>query len=215
VRGKAVEPLRSGGAHFAAAGSFYSHALAVCSGNRESEWIHQLNQLDRRLTATDREFVLLRLGWLDSVELDGSIGAHDAHDALLAHMDQAAPAAPVEVGRLRIPLEATIRILRSADRVLRADSPMREVNALAADVHDFLIRVHDVTAEAMNDRLHWERMMSSVLPVEPEAAAAGAVVMAAAGRTQTVGALMDRLALPPQALAPLRVGAEIAGFTRG
>jgi hypothetical protein len=87
---------------------------------------------------------------------------------------------------------------------------VNSVDTLTESVHEFLTRAHEVTAAAMNDQFHWRNLMSSVLPVEPEAAALGAVVMACAMRQQAADALMQRLDLPPQAIAPLVVGRAIA-----
>jgi hypothetical protein len=190
--------------HHVAVGSFYAHALAVCSADEDAGWLRRLDESHRPLSASDRALVLLRLGWLDTSVREGA-----AREALFAHMDQAAPVAPTEVGRLRIPLDATMRVLQAVDGMLYEDAG-RGIDAVAASTHDFLTRAHDVTAAAIADRFHWRNMLSSVLPVEPEAVALGAVVMAGAMRHKAEDRLMEQVDLPLRAVAPLVVGRAIA-----
>jgi hypothetical protein len=202
----AVEPLHAAADHFVAVGSPYAHALAVCGGDQDAAWVGRLGDGDRPLSAADRALVLLRLGWLDT-SLREPQGA--TRQALFAHIERAAPVGPTEVGRLRVPLDATLRVLRNVDAMLY-DDVGRGIDALAVSARDFLTRAHDVTAAAMADSFHWRNMLSSVLPVEPEAAALGAVVMAGAMRHQADDELMDRVNLPGPAVAPLVVGRAIA-----
>lgn len=204
----AIEPLRQGARHLAAVGSPYAHALAVCSADSDSVWLRRIDETDRPLTAADRALVLLRLGWLEASSLASD---DDTRQALFAHMDRATSVAATEVGRLRLPLDATMRVVRAVDAMLH-DEPGGDVDTLAGSAHEFLTRAHDITAEAMNDRFHWSRLMTSVLPVEPEAAAVGAVIMAGAVRRGAADELMQRLHLPPVATAPLVVGREIAAI---
>jgi hypothetical protein len=203
----AIEPFRGAAAHFEAVGSPYAHAVAVCAGDTQSEWVYTLDPSN--LTPSARELVLLRLGWLNasSVKTHGQV-----RRALFAHMDAATSVGASEVGRLRLPLSATVRVLESVV-VMLEDNSVRGLEAMSASVHDYLMRCHDLTALAMSDRFHWRNLMSGVLPVEPEAAALGAVVMASAFRRQGVGELLARLELPQAALVPLTVGLAIAQRT--
>jgi hypothetical protein len=132
----AVEPLRAAADHFAAVGSLYAHALAVCSGDQDAGWVRRLDDSDSPLSAADRALVLLRLGWLDTSPRERN-GA--AREALFAHMEEDAPVAPTEVGRLRIPLGATMRVLQAVDGMLHEDAG-RGIDAVAASTHDFLTR---------------------------------------------------------------------------
>jgi hypothetical protein len=203
---KAVASLRSAAAHFATTGSLFAHPLAVCSGDTSADWIGEFAEDGRALSPNERQLILLRLGWLDALK-----GGRDQeiHAALFAHIDRAAPDSAAAVGRVRVPLDATMRLLVSVDRMSGGNGD-REIRQVVASVHDFLIRAYDVTAAAMSDRLHWRSLMSSVLPVEPEAVALGAVVMASALQHGVGTELIDRLDLPPGALAPLIAGMGVA-----
>jgi hypothetical protein len=203
---EAAASLRSAAAHFALTGSLFAHPLAVCSGDTSAGWIGEFAEGDRALSPNERQLILLRLGWLDALK-----GGRDQeiHAALFAHMDHAAPDSAAVVGRVRVPLDATMRLLVSVDR-MSGDNGDREMRQIVASVHDFLIRAYDVTAAAMSDRLHWRSLMSSVLPVEPEAVALGAVVMASALQRGADEELINRLDLPPGALAPLIAGMGVA-----
>ena len=199
----AAEDLRAAAAHFEAVGSPYAHAVAVCGGDIQSSWMHELDRADRPLTASERELVLLRLAWL------GASGFSIARRALLMHLDAATVDTAEEVGRLRVPLGSVLRVLEAVARMLEDDSP-QALDRMSASVHDYLMRCHDITAQAMSDRFHWRNLMSSVLPVEPEAAALGAVVMAILVRRDLADELMTRLDLPAPALAPLLTGLSVA-----
>lgn len=203
---EAVASLHSAVVHFAATRSLFAHPLAVCSGDTSTDWIGEFTGGDRVLSPNGRQLILLRLGWLDAIE-----GGRDqeVRAALFAHMDRAAPDSAAKVGRMGVPLDATVRLLASVDRMIGDDGD-QDIRQVVPNVHDFLIRAHDVTAGAMSDRFHWRSLMSSVLPVEPEAVALGAAVMAAALQRGAEQELIGRLDLPPPALTPLLVGLGVA-----
>jgi hypothetical protein len=203
---EAAASLRSAAAHFSLTGSLFAHPLAVCSGDTSAGWIEELAEGGRALSPNERQLIMLRLGWLDALK-----GGQDQeiHATLFAHMNHAAPDSAAVVGRMRVPLDATMRLLASVDQ-MGGDDGDREMQEVVASVHDFLIRAYDVTAAAMSDRLHWRSLMSSVLPVEPEAVALGAVVMASALQHDTDEELIERLDLPPGALVPLIAGMDVA-----
>jgi hypothetical protein len=199
----AVESLSRSVQHFAEARSSYAHALAVCAGDLGSGWLDGLRQEGRPSNATESELLLLRLAWLDA-KAEGR--AEGVRAALLGQTEIAMPDGYAEAGRLGIPLSSTMRVL---DAVRRIDREQAYPGALAVPVRDFLTRAYEVTSAAMSDRWHWRRLMSSVLPVEPEAAALGAVVMSVAMRHGLEDELMERLRLPRTALVPLFVGGAI------
>lgn len=203
---EAAASLRSAAAHFTVTGSLFAHPLAVCSGDTSADWIEEFAEDGRALSPNDRQLILLRLGWLDALK-----GGRDQEirAALLAHLDHAAPDSATVVGRVRVPLDASMRLLVSVDR-MSGENRGREMRQMVVAIHDFLIRAYDVTAAAMSDRLHWRSLMSSVLPVEPEAVALGAVVMAWALQRGVDAEVFDTLDLPPGALAPLVAGMGVA-----
>jgi hypothetical protein len=86
---------------------------------------------------------------------------------------------------------------------------------LAGALHDYLLRLDDIARSARADGFHWRNLLSSVLPVEPEATAVGAIVAAAAmqyGMEDDVAASVD---LPSAATVPLHMGLTIARQSRG
>jgi hypothetical protein len=206
---EARNALRTAASHFTLLESSYSHPLAVCAANAEIASSALNSGDDRRLAASDRANVLLSLGWLDIAGEKQFIA--DARPSLLGHLDRAHSVAETRVGRLRLPLDATLRVISAADAVAHEEAGPK---ALVASLHDALIRIHDVTSSAAADRFHWRALMSSILPVEPEAAALCAVAMSAAMRHEAEAKVLDRLELPPLALAPLLVGREIARSSR-
>jgi hypothetical protein len=208
----AQEPLRMAAEHFRRLGNFFAHPLSVCAADTSAARA-ALDAPSGPLKAVDRAHVLLALGWVD-VDARGAMIDAEARqlggierDVLFTHMSQAEPVAAAEVGRLRVPLDATMRVVQAADAL--AHEGREHMRGLVTHLHDFLLRAHDVTAAAARDRFHWAQLMSSVLPVEPEAAALGAVVMRAATRRELADELMERLDLPPQAVAPLEVAGSI------
>ncbi|HEY6781116.1 MAG TPA: hypothetical protein VI111_09185 [Thermoleophilaceae bacterium] len=201
--GKAVEPLNLAAHHLAATGSFYAHALAVCAGDHDSAWVGRLEEQAPPSNATESELLLLRLGWLDA---GAGGGAEDVRGALREQLERATPGGYAEAGRLGIPLSSTMRVLEAVGAV---DREQAGVEALTLPLHDLLTRAYEVTAAAMSDTWHWRRLMSSVLPVEPELAALGAVVMAVARRHGIDGEVMERVRVPPPARVPLLVGGRI------
>jgi len=204
---EAAGSLRRSARHFAALGSAFAHPLAVCGTEAEIS-IGALGE-DRPLSAEERGDVLLALGWLDLTA--PTRVATQARNALQGHLELAGAVAETPVGRLRIPLDAAARVISAADSVAHEGTAL---DPLAASLHDALIRIHDVIAAAMRDRFHWRRLLSSVLPVEPEAAALGAIAMAAVMRHEADDEILRQFDLPRVTIAPLLVGREIARSAR-
>lgn len=207
--GEARPALLAAAGHSVAVGSTFAHPLAVCGADIGIAGT-ALKGTDRPLSADDRADVLLGLGWLDMAA--PSQAMDEARGVLHNHLEVARSVAETPVGRLRIPLEATIRVVSEADAVAHGGAD--GLAGLAASLHDALIRIHDVTSAAMGDRFHWRRLLSNVLPVEPEAAALGAIAMHATMRHEADAEMLDRLDLPPVSLVPLFVGREIARQAR-
>jgi hypothetical protein len=200
--GEARYPLQRGAQHFNALGSPFAHPLAVCGD--ETQIVGAALQEDRQLSAPDRANVLLALGWLDQTG-PGPVAA-DAHDALRSHLELAGPVAETPVGRLRVPMAAIAAVVAAADSAAHQEA---DLQPLVAAVHDVLIRIHDMTAAAMQDRYHWKNLLSGVLPVEPEAAALAAIAMAAAMRRGADDDVLGTLGREPAFVAPLLIGREI------
>lgn len=197
--------LRTAREHFSQLGSTYAHPLAVCGADTRAAYSAVEESDDRPLAPGDRANVLLALSWADMhVGQDN----YQPREAFGAHIQSAQPVAATEVGRLRMPLAAMMRVLNEAAAVFHEGEG--NVPRLVGAAHDFLIRAHDIAAAAMADHFHWQSLMCSALPVEPEAAAVGAIVMSAALRREADAEVMERLDLPSQALVPLIVGRRIA-----
>lgn len=188
--------------HFHANGSSFVYPLAICAQAPELA-LESLSRLPLELTAEDRANVLLALGW---IEVTAGDRFADARDLFREHLLMARPAAQAAVGRMRIPLGALTQTLEAADRTAREEEGPRR---LIAALHDALMRMHDVTAAAMADRYHWRGLMSSVLPVEPEAVVLAGAAMAVAQRAGFVGELLEGVDLSAVAQVPLLVAMEL------
>jgi hypothetical protein len=194
--------------YFAADRSTFSYPLAICAGESALA-LESLQDLPAALPAQNRSHALLALSWLDVT--DGgrrSQGSSPlARELLYRHLDGARAVTEARVGRMQIPLGAVAEVADAAALTAHGEGdPARLSRAL----HDALMRVHDVTAAAKSDRYHWQRLMSSVLPVEPEAVVLAGVAMAAAARAGYSEELVGRIDLPEIALVPMALGRELA-----
>jgi hypothetical protein len=168
-----------------------------------------LDEGDTALSPSSRAHVMLALGWLESTTPEVRAMAREA---LHAHAEAARPAATEPVGRVQLPFDAVMRVLGSCEALL--DQGADAMPALAGAVHDFLVRVDDISRAARADRFHWSNLLSSVLPVEPESAAVGAIVAAAASEQGMEEALPASIDLPPAATIPLHIGLAVARRSR-
>jgi hypothetical protein len=219
----ARQSLAPAALHLTASGTSFAYPVAICGGSAELALMSLLDAVPAA-TPADQANALLAWGWMnvaeDQEQPQGRVSTEGfrrpfeprhrvffAREMLQGHLDQARAAAQAPVGRLRIPLGAIAHVVNAADRVAQEqEGPVR----LATALHDALVRMHDVTAVAMADRYHWRRLMSSVLPVEPEAVVLAGVAVAAARRAGAVDDLFERMDLPPLATVPLLIGRELA-----
>lgn len=65
------------------------------------------------------------------------------------------------VGRLGLPMNLYTRVYRSA-------FPFSNHDKVLSPIADLLNRVAEVTRVAMQDEFHWQRLYSTILPIEPE-----------------------------------------------
>lgn len=198
------EDLLTAARHLAVVGSADAHTLFVCAGVTEP---YDLSGLD--VGPQDLVPLLVRLTWLrhagrddDPALLETLGGAHR----------RAADAGTAHVGRARIPVRLTLRVLESLDLI---EDPGPDGRAVAVQtvidtLRDWLARAGEATAEARRDRFHWQRMLGSTLPVEPEQVALIAAVMAAAQRHGLERQVLEALPREPVQRVPMLVGAEIA-----
>jgi hypothetical protein len=187
----------------------FAHPVAICAGDTDVSF-SALEERDTVLSPSSRAHVMLALGWLES----GSPEARGAaKQGLAAHAQAAAPAATESVGRIGLPLDATVRVLTAAEALLeegQAAMPM-----LTGALHDYLVRLDDIARAARADSFHWRSLLSSVLPVEPEATAVGAIVAAAAMQHSMEDDVATSIDLSPAATIPLHMGLAVARESRG
>lgn len=153
---------------------------------------------------------MLALGWLESASPPAR-GA--ARKGLAAHVRAAEAAAKEPAGRIGLPLEATARVLAAAEALL--DEGAAKMPQLAGALHDYLVRLDDIAGAARADGFHWRNLLSSVLPVEPEATAVGAIVAAAAMPHGMENDVAESIKLPSAATVPLHMGVTVARQSRG
>jgi len=187
----------------------FAHAVAVCAGDTDITF-SALDEGDTPLSPSSRAQVMLALGWLEAAS-PRARGA--AREGLAAHGRAAEPAATEAVGRIGLPLDATMRILSAAEALL--DEGAAEMPVVAGALHDYLVRFDDITRAARADGFHWRNLLSSVLPVEPEATAVGAIVARAAMHHGMEADLATSIDLSPAATVPLHLGLVVAHQSRG
>jgi hypothetical protein len=221
--GLAQQSLVPAALHLTANRNSFAYPVAICGGSAELA-LSSLLEAAPAGAPQDQANALLAWGWMgvaeDQAQPRGRVSAEGfgdrfesrqhpffAREVLQGHLDQARASAQMPVGRLRIPLGAIAHVVNAANRVAQEKEGAAR---LSMALHDALVRMHDVTAAAMADRYHWRRLMSSVLPVEPEAVVLAGVAAAAARRAGAVDDLFERMDLPPLAAVPLLMGREMA-----
>jgi hypothetical protein len=106
---------------------------------------------------------------------------------------------PTPVGRLGIPAYVVTRVAQAS-----ASAVPGEQDRIARPITGYLERVYEIVSRARRDRFHWSRLLSTVVPVEPEALAS-CMIAALATRQSETPPLSAAIDLPPAALAPLRI----------
>jgi len=189
----------------------FAYAVAICAGNTDVA-LNALEEGDTPLSPSARAHVMLALGWLES-KAPGARREAQAREGLAEHARAAEPVATEPVGRIGLPLDATVRVLAAAEAAF--DEGEAEMPALAAVLHDYLLRLDDSARAARADGFHWQNLLSSVLPAEPEATAVGAIVSTAAMEHGMENDLAASIELPSAATVPLHMGMAVARQSRG
>jgi hypothetical protein len=129
------------------------------------------------------------------------------------------------IGRLRIPIELYVWLIRASRGAAfatgaepevnvetDAEYQAREVQALAGAFEGFLLRADELVGRAISDGYHWSRCLTSLLPAEPELVAMATLSFTAALRRGLDRELRERLVarLPERARVPLELGHSIA-----
>ncbi len=112
------------------------------------------------------------------VGLDGLRSVADQLNGRASSLEGSA-LAMTAVGRLAIPLDVYLRFLRAVTNAVIQDEP----DALADATFAYFNRVDDRVRMAMMDRYHRRQILTTLLPVEPEALAVAIVALMAARRT--------------------------------
>lgn len=131
-----------------------------------------------------------------------------------SHLDERQSALPV--GRLGVPWAACERVLRSAAGLMsqnRADA-RRTTSPLLSAVSVYLGRLDEIVFAAMANRYQWHRLLSPVLPVEPEALAV-TMVAATAIRNAAQSSLAEVLDLPPRQATMARIADSLVSLGDG
>jgi hypothetical protein len=171
----------------------YANPLAVCAGGPERVWAAlDRPPNDERLDPAERAHELTALAWA-AVTTDEPGARRRYWD----RRSESEPVAPLPANRLGLPLATTMALLDAAV----SHSPER----LARAVDEMLSRIDDVFGAAMLDHYHWQRLMSRVMPVEPEIVAPLAVAVAVAGGAEQE---IERR-------APARVALDVASWIAG
>ncbi len=124
----------------------------------------------------------------------------------LSAVREAANSAP-PVSRFEVPLRAVVRSLDEANG--RSPAPNSTWSERYRDTFACLERMNEPYSVAMRDRFHWQRLQSSVLPVEPEFLAYGVALARLMGRSDRS---LERLRVEVSERAPaMAVMLDVAG----
>jgi len=205
---RATEAFAHAAAAYAELRSPWAAVLAVCADVRRpshlSEW-----EPDRPLFEHARpEAAVLSQLW----PFAANAGDYDLAGALDTLASSAGRATARPVGRLRIPLEHYLALGWAMSRLNAQDGDLSKLQLATAA---FLRRVDEFTRMAQVDSYHWARLRPGVLPVEPEAIAASAIV-SLASRTIT-GTLASEMLAPhvdSRELAPVLVAEALMDVER-
>lgn len=163
-------------------GPFYV-ALAICTNDTELIYDHVRRLSDRDVESdtppTDPETLLFDLLVATStVAIQGSDGF--AFRAMIRMLDQGDTFGMLPVDRLGLPLRLYLSIGRGVGEAVSGEDS--ELATLREALAEYLRRTDEIIAGAMNDRIHWNRLRSGVLPEEPETLATCVTVNAASRR---------------------------------
>jgi hypothetical protein len=186
----------------------FAHAVAICGADTRVAY-GALKEQSAPLSPSSRANVMLALGWLECVSPDVQAAAREGIDA---HTRAAEPSATQPVGRIGLPLHAIVRVVGAAEALLYDGSDA--MPSLTGALHDYLVRADDIARAARADSFHWRNLLSSVLPVEPESTAVGAIVAAAAMHHGMENAVAGSIELPPAATIPVQMGVAVARAAR-
>jgi hypothetical protein len=195
-------------------GNPFHLALAVCAGDEGLVRIYVLSGQQRFLEpqarAVDPNDLLY--GLLAAMSMFGS-GVYDDYptaELLPSLLDLGEELSPRPVGRLGLPLRLYLAVGRSIESTAFAYD--RELTSLRRALSDYLRHVDESVGAAMNDRFHWRRLRSGLLPVEPEALA----VCLAADRVSrrladlAVDALVADAGLTEREQVPARIATRLS-----
>ena len=166
-------------------GPFYV-ALAIRTNHTELIYDHVRRLSDRDVESdtlpTDPETLLFDLLVATSmVAIQGSDGF--AFRAMIRMLDQGDTFGMLPVDRLGLPLRLYLSIGRGVGEAVSGEDS--ELATLREALVEYLRRTDEIIVKAMNDRIHWNRSRSGVLPEEPETLATCVTVNAAASRRFT------------------------------
>jgi hypothetical protein len=111
------------------------------------------------------------------------------------------------VGRLGLPMNLYKQVYRSA-----FSSPNSDM--LITPIADLLNRVVEITHAAMQDKFHWQRLYSTILPVEPEILATLLSVIAKMHDRDAARTLKESLSgrVDPIGVAYMSIASEMLGY---
>jgi hypothetical protein len=205
---RASSVLREAADLYLRLGNRFAHAVAICGADTRVAY-GALEERSTPLSPSSRAYVMLALGWLECVSPDVQAAAREGIDA---HTRAAEPTATQPVGRIGLPLDAIVRVVGAAEALL--DHGSDAMPSLRGALHDYLVRADDIGRAARADSFHWRNLLSSVLPVEPESTAVGAIVVAAAMHHRMEDEVASSIDLPPAATIPVQMGLAVASAAR-
>ncbi len=205
------------------AGRTFANVTSICSG-RPTEVLFWADE--QAVEPPDLEW---EPEWFVQFLLGSTFGEvvgkkpSDRIASMLDHFSQGGRA-PQRLGRLGIPMELYLDVIRAARGVAfdtgqraaawetDAAKESQRLEVLAEALVAFLLRAEEVLARAMTDTYHWSSCRSSLLPAEPEVVAPTTLAATAAldrSLDRTLATLIEER-LPERARVPLELGLGIA-----
>jgi hypothetical protein len=158
---RASRVLRRAASLYQLLGDRFAHAVAICGSDSDVAY-GALEEGDTALSPSSRAHVMLALGWLESTS--PAVQA-DAREGLAAHAHAAERTATEPVGRIGLPLDAVVRVLKAAEALLYEGAvAMPELHGA---LHDYLVRSDDIARAARADTFHWRKLLSASFPRNP------------------------------------------------
>jgi hypothetical protein len=151
---KAHECFLNASREYIQLGNPFAFALAVCSTKPERiEELGRINQLKEGASIKPSTEVFFYKRAYAFWQVSAKSDLYKTPDFETNEREQ--------VGRLRLPLKVYNRVYSSA---FNSFNDVELINS----VSDLLNRVSEITQAAMQDQYHWQRLHSTILPVEPE-----------------------------------------------